>query len=588
MAPSRMMIDPGLLQACRAVLPLQVLVRSRPRPGEKVDVGGSDLETIYSLGASGAGHASAAAGHTTGPPVRDVPGPPVDSLARLAPELRGRSTLFWLDARSSLEEPDPGAGLRLLAEIAAIGALGLASVVVIDDAHRLLVPPPPGKAATRPSLDAVWQGLRGLSADHRLGVLDDRIVFFPPRLADALGRYADERARDAKPAGSGGSAEERMLGDLEEKEREIHSLAKVAQERERVLEEKEREIDSLAAIASRRQRALEEQAAALSTLSERLQTTETQLGQLLERDRQIEAGRPVNRIKNFWVPRIGSLDRHGPIPLRVPRRYRRLRSLRRTPVVSIVTPSFNQPEFVEATIRSVLEQRYPALEYIVQDGGSSAETLATIEGYRDRLFYWESRPDGGQAHALNLGFGRSSGEIMAYLNSDDLLLPGALHYVVHYLNRHPEVDVVYGQRVLIDANDFEINRWVLPPHDDAIVPWVDFIPQETLFWRRRIWERVGGRFDEALHFAIDWDLILRFREVGARFVRLPRFLGAFRVHPAQKTMAEAGTGQEEVERLRRRYLGRDVDSREILDYIRPYLRRHIVCQKLYRAGLFRY
>src|SRR5439155_11875113 len=118
----------------------------------------------------------------------------------------------------------------------------------------------------------------------------------------------------------------------------------------------------------------------------------------------------------------------------------------------------------------------------------------------------------GQAHAINLGFRHATGEILAYLNSDDLLLPGALAYVANHVVRHPEVGVVYGHRVVIDADGREVGRWVLPPQDDASLVWDDYVPQETMFWRRRAWERVGARLDETFHFALDWDLILRFRQ----------------------------------------------------------------------------
>src|SRR5262249_36979350 len=190
--------------------------------------------------------------------------------------------------------------------------------------------------------------------------------------------------------------------------------------------------------------------------------------------------------------------------------------------------------FLERTLKSVLGQGYPRLEYIVQDGGSTDETAEVLERYRGLLHHCESAPDRGQAHAINLGFGHGTGEILAYLNSDDLLLPGTLHYVAHYFATHPEVDAVYGHRVLIDENDAEVGRWVLPPHNDALLSWADYVPQETLFWRRRIWDKVGASLDETFQFALDWDLLIRFRDAGARFVRLPRFLGGFRVHAQQK------------------------------------------------------
>jgi glycosyltransferase involved in cell wall biosynthesis len=254
-----------------------------------------------------------------------------------------------------------------------------------------------------------------------------------------------------------------------------------------------------------------------------------------------------------------------------------------------VTPSLNQGEFLERTLCSVLGQGYPALEYLVQDGLSSDETAAILERYRPALHRCESAADRGQAHALNRAFRHAGGEILAYLNADDLLLPGALACVARYFTSHPAVDVVYGHRVLIEDQDREIGRWVLPPHEDDVLLWRDYVPQETLFWRRGLWERVGARMDEDYHFALDWELLLRFRAAGARFARLPRFLGAFRVHGRQKTSTLIdGVGQAEIGRLLRRCHGRAVSEEEVQRRVRPYLRRHLACQRLYQLGLLRY
>jgi GT2 family glycosyltransferase len=201
----------------------------------------------------------------------------------------------------------------------------------------------------------------------------------------------------------------------------------------------------------------------------------------------------------------------------------------------------------------------------------------------------ESTRDAGFADGLNRGFRHATGEILAYLNSDDLLLPGALNYVLKYFEDHPDVDVVYGHRVVIDEYNAEIGRWVLPPHDDQVLSWADYVPQETLFWRRRIWEKVGGGIDESFRFAIDWELLLRFRDAAAKMVRLPRFLGGFRVHPHQKTSKEmADIGVAEMDRLRERCHGRRVMTSEINRALRPYFRRHFVYHKLYRLGILRY
>ncbi len=198
------------------------------------------------------------------------------------------------------------------------------------------------------------------------------------------------------------------------------------------------------------------------------------------------------------------------------------------------------------------------------------------------LTRWTSESDDGQADAINRGFRGTTGEIMAWLNSDDLLLPGSLAYVACYFVRHPEVDVVYGHRLLIDERDSRIGAWVLPRHDDAALTVADFVPQETLFWRRRSWVSVGGRVDSSFRFAIDWDLLLRFREAGAKIVRLPRYLGAFRVHDTQKTTSLELLGLEECDRLRKRVHGRNLTGDEISRRLIPYLLRHMLIDARYR------
>lgn len=296
-------------------------------------------------------------------------------------------------------------------------------------------------------------------------------------------------------------------------------------------------------------------------------------------------------IKRFQSLRrkIFRLRNHAPRPLSLPRRYAVPRILRSPPSISIVTPSFNQGAVLEDTLRSVLDQRYPALEFVVQDGGSTDDSVAVLRRYGSRLAHWESAADGGQSAAINLGMRRTTGEIMAYLNSDDLLLPGSLAYVAGYFQAHPEVDVVYGHRVLIDEEGREIGRWVLPPHDERAIAFADFIPQETMFWRRRAWERVGSRIDESFRFAMDWDLILRFRDAGLTFRRLPRFLGAFRVWENQKSLSWwLPVGRRETERLTARTLGDTPRRDHIRREIAAYVRRHWVLDKLYLAGLVRY
>jgi len=292
----------------------------------------------------------------------------------------------------------------------------------------------------------------------------------------------------------------------------------------------------------------------------------------------------------LFLPKLGVLFQYPPRSLIAPAWYTQkpVLSAQSAPYISIVTPSLNQGEFIERTIQSVLEQNYQNLEYIVQDGESLDGTSEILQRYQHESLHIESRKDNGQAHALNLGFQNSHGEILYYLNSDDVLMPGAMNYVGDYFNRHPGVDVIYSHRVIIDESDREIGRWVLPPHDGRVLLWADYIPQETMFWRRRIWEKVGGHVDESFEFALDWDLLLRFQAAGAVIRRVPRFMAAFRVHSAQKTsLYLASTGQEEINRLRRQNLGRDVMDEEIAKNVRSYLFRSVLYHNLYQLKLHR-
>ena len=237
--------------------------------------------------------------------------------------------------------------------------------------------------------------------------------------------------------------------------------------------------------------------------------------------------------------------------------------------------STQRGRFLDRTIYSVVTQNYPSLEYVVQDGGSTDNTVDVLRRFDRLLTAWTSEQDAGQADAINRGFARTNGEIMAWLNSDDLLLPGTLAVVAGYFAQHPEVDVVYGNRVMIDESDGQIGAWVLPKHDDRALTLADYVPQETLFWRRRIWNAVGGFVDTEFKFAVDWDLLLRFRHAGAKIVHVPRFLGAFRVHADQKTFVERKVGQAECELLRERVHGRSLTSDEILDGLHRYFARHV-------------
>lgn len=255
------------------------------------------------------------------------------------------------------------------------------------------------------------------------------------------------------------------------------------------------------------------------------------------------------------------------------------------PSISVVTPSFNQGGYIGQTIDSILAQSYPRLEYIVADGGSKDTTIDILRDRAHPQMAWFSERDEGQADAIEKGFSKSTGEIMAWVNSDDTLAPGALRYVGAYFAAHPEVHVIYGHRIIIDDKDAEIGRWILPRYRAKYLPYFDFVPQETLFWRRSAYEKCGG-IDSSFHFALDWDLLLRFRSSGARIVRLPYFMGCFRVHDEQKTTAQIrSVGRQEMDRLKCREGVDATPTRTRSRFMAAELLGSLVTEGLMRCGL---
>lgn len=258
------------------------------------------------------------------------------------------------------------------------------------------------------------------------------------------------------------------------------------------------------------------------------------------------------------------------------------------PRCAIVTPSFNQAAFLNQTMESVIHQEGVNIEYIVMDGGSTDGSIDIIRAHARRLAFWVSQKDGGQSAAIACGFKHAGGgadDIMAYLNSDDLLMPGVVRFVAEYFRRHPEIDAVYGHRVIIDPEGHEVGRWYTHRHNAAILRFVDMIPQETLFWRRRIYDRVGG-IDPSFWFAMDWDLILRFLGAGARMKRLPYFMACFRVHDSSKTVTQSSAmGAMEVARILHAVHGRHVTQKETGHHWNRAIRESSMLKWLWARGI---
>ena len=220
--------------------------------------------------------------------------------------------------------------------------------------------------------------------------------------------------------------------------------------------------------------------------------------------------------------------------------------------ISIVTPSFNQAKFLPWTMRSIILQRYSNLQYVVMDGGSSDGSPDIIDSYASQLHDWKSAADGGQAEAIHRGFKLTTGDICAWVNSDDLLAPNTLKFVNAYFQKNPEVDMIYSNRIYIDEENNVNSCWILPKHSNYLMSRWDLIPQETAFWRRSIMDHVGG-VDPEFQFAMDYDFFVRLMQAG-KCVHLPRFLGAFRSHPEAKTTLSLGTtGAMEISKIHSKY-----------------------------------
>jgi len=242
--------------------------------------------------------------------------------------------------------------------------------------------------------------------------------------------------------------------------------------------------------------------------------------------------------------------------------------MRELPLVSIVTPTFNQAHYLEETIKSVLALDYPRIEYIVVDGGSTDGSVEIILEYKDKLSWWISEPDEGQTDAINKGFNHAVGEIYAWINSDDTYFPYAISEAVEYLVKNPEVGMVYGDANFIDSQGKCIGQFNAKQTDyKRLRRGVVYIPQQAAFWRGNLWKQVAP-LDPSLYFAMDYDLWLRLARIS-EIVYTPRLWANFRLHDDAKTIHADDQCWPEMLRIHKR----DGGGWFSLIYARYYLRR---------------
>lgn len=240
------------------------------------------------------------------------------------------------------------------------------------------------------------------------------------------------------------------------------------------------------------------------------------------------------------------------------------------PLVSIITPSFNQAEYLEETIQSVLAQTYPNVEYILVDGGSTDGSLAIIERYADRLKAWISEPDRGQTDAINKGFAMAEGDILAWINSDDTYEPQAVAEAVAFLQDNPDVGLVYGDARLIGADGQELGRFPARQTDyERLLQGYVHIPQQSSFFRGSLWRRLGP-LDSGFYFAMDYDLWVRIARVAP--IRYhPRLWANFRLHESGKTSISDDRCWPEMMRVVQREGGSWFSTMGLKAVLRPYV-----------------
>ncbi len=206
------------------------------------------------------------------------------------------------------------------------------------------------------------------------------------------------------------------------------------------------------------------------------------------------------------------------------------------PLISIVTPSFNQARYLEATIHSVFDQDYPALEYIIMDGGSHDGSLEIIQRYASRLAWWVSEPDKGQTDALNKGFSLAKGQILAWINSDDTYEPGALAAAARYFTDHPKTGLIYANTNFIDETGRKIGRFPAAQTDyQRLRQGYVHIPQQAAFFRADLWRQVGP-LDPDFYFAMDYDLWVRLAKLAPLTYLPDQTWANFRLHTSGKTI----------------------------------------------------
>ena len=225
-----------------------------------------------------------------------------------------------------------------------------------------------------------------------------------------------------------------------------------------------------------------------------------------------------------------------------------------SPKISIITPSFNQGQFIEETILSVLKQDYPNIEYIIIDGGSSDNTVEIIKKYADRVAYWVSEKDSGQSEAINKGFRKATGDIVCWINSDDVFLPGAIKSVIKYFSLHKKIDFLNGFTLFMDKNSKILyNNFTLKQKKWYAKHGIYYVSQPSMFWKKSIFDSIG-LLREDFHAAMDQEFLIRIFKNNLKVGQVKKILAGYRVHGTSKTFINGQIWETDAKELANLYI----------------------------------
>lgn len=236
------------------------------------------------------------------------------------------------------------------------------------------------------------------------------------------------------------------------------------------------------------------------------------------------------------------------------------------PKISVITPSYNQGKYIERTIKSVIEQNYSNLEYIICDGGSKDETIDIIRKYQDHISWWCSEKDKGQTDAINKGMKKATGEIVCWINSDDILLPKSLNHIGHFFATHPNISYYNGVSIEIDADDKIIKTKNLYFTPFFFKHGCFNCAQQGMFWRREIFKKIGY-LNEEFHACMDVEFQARICEAGYKMYFENTPIGAIRIYEETKTASGGSIWTVDEERMKNTYNGKYISNKKSIYFI---------------------